>query len=114
MLSLYAVLIDGAIYASAAKSEIAVKGLGNLAMHPLFREARATNQAMSGGVERSKIDNEPEIVLCAPVIGNNGFKPVNWNKVDVDNGKGHGKPGHGNGHGHGHGHHPPRPPVSAC
>lgn len=49
-----------------------------------------------------------------PVIGNNGFKPVNWNKVDVENGKGHGKPGNGHGNGHGHGHHPPRPPVSAC
>jgi len=57
-----------------------------------------------------------------PVIGPNGFQPVNWNKVDDDrgHGHGHGKPGHGHGkppghgHGHGHGHHHPRPPVSGC
>lgn len=57
-----------------------------------------------------------------PVFGNNGFRVVNWSKVDDDDGRGHGgKPGrgnnhgHGNGHnGHGHGHHQPRPPVSGC
>ncbi len=61
----------GTIYASAAANEAEVKAM-DLARHPLFQEAKTLGKAVSGEVVRSKVDNEPEILLCAPVYSGSG------------------------------------------
>ncbi len=61
----------GTIYASAAANEAEVKAM-DLARHPLFQEAKTLGKAVSGDVVRSKVDNEPEMLLCAPVYSGSG------------------------------------------
>ncbi|MGE4560960.1 MAG: methyl-accepting chemotaxis protein [Desulfobulbus sp.] len=60
----------GKTYASAGESA-EVQAI-DLTQNELFQEARTIGKAVSGAVVRSVIDNEPEILLCAPVYSGSG------------------------------------------
>ena len=62
---------QGAIYASAAIGEGELKNL-EMANSPLFQEAKTTKKTVSGEFVRSQTSNEPVLVLCGPVFGDNG------------------------------------------
>jgi methyl-accepting chemotaxis protein len=62
---------EGVLYASAAQSGEDIAGLG-MAWNSLFEEARATKEAVSGPITRSKSSAELIMMFCAPVHANNG------------------------------------------
>ncbi|MDD2466330.1 MAG: methyl-accepting chemotaxis protein [Desulfobulbus sp.] len=62
---------QGKIYASASENAEEVRSI-DLGRNGLFEQARSSGKAVSGEVVRSASDNQPEILLCAPVYSNSG------------------------------------------
>ncbi|WP_319588899.1 methyl-accepting chemotaxis protein [uncultured Desulfobulbus sp.] len=62
---------NGKVYASEAVSEEELKAL-DIAGHPLFQEVKNSKKTMSGEMVRSKATNEPVLLLCGPILGDNG------------------------------------------
>lgn len=62
---------EGVMYASAVEPGEDL-GVADMAMDPLFQEARTTKQAVSGPIKRSKTSNRLIMSMCAPIYASNG------------------------------------------
>ena len=63
---------SGAIYASAGATSNDLE-VWDIASLPIFQEAKASKKTVSSEVVRSKITNEPIMLLCGPVFSDSGI-----------------------------------------
>jgi methyl-accepting chemotaxis protein len=63
--------VTGKVYASAGENKAEIDST-DLSRNGLFQEARTSGKAVSGEVIRSATNNQPQMVLCAPVFSGSG------------------------------------------